>query len=369
MGKCNICGVRPTEEARFYTRPTAGECPLCEPQVSPAQDACFCPPIGEPKLLTLLAPVIFDECGINLCRVVDITKLEEVDPCKPCCDSTDFIFGGITKRDLIRAETVQLQVADIDFNFAYPGGCRRSEIEPSKDRPNCSRITLRDIDVTFAVKILDLRCRVRKEGFLVLRYLPKRKQPGFNEETNPSSVTVDLYTPYGVSYEADNPLIATNLVPTVNFIGYIEEPGKTLLIDKSVPLPPECRLYGRNNEARQGICAQALAKVVAKDDEDIAIGLTIYFKAMYFVQYRVCHQGLAVPPKCEPVGPEASKCVEFVEGGLLEQSIQPLEVSCPSQTVSKRFRPVKDPTPSQPCNGEVGGIEDDDDDCNCNCCR
>lgn len=32
-------------------------------------------------------------------------------------------------------------------------------------------------------------------------YLPPTTDPGYDEDTNPSSVTIELFTPYGISYE------------------------------------------------------------------------------------------------------------------------------------------------------------------------
>ena len=47
---------------------------------------------------------------------------------------------------------------------------------------------------------------------------------------------------------------------------------------------------------RQGISAQALAKVVRHDNECglVALGLTLYLKSIYFVQYRIPHNGLSL---------------------------------------------------------------------------
>jgi hypothetical protein len=71
----------------------------------------------------------------------------------------------------------------------------------------------------------------------------------------------------------------------------------------------------------------------------------LYLKTIYFVQYKVRHAGLCVPPKCvaiEDVVEDA--CLKFVEGDLLEQSIQPLEI-CQKPKSFKHSAPVVDPTP------------------------
>jgi len=80
----------------------------------------------------------------------------------------------------------------------------------------------------------------------------------------------------------------------------------------------------------------------------IAVGISIYVKTVYFVQYKVKHAGLCVPPKCIPIEECGDACKEFVEGDLLEQSIQPLEVGTKPKTIDPcNWEPVEDPTPAQ----------------------
>ena len=354
MSKC--CG---SSDSKFFANANAGICDVCAPtEVSPAEDRCICPPVGEPRCLNMLAPVIFDESGINLCRVVDVQNLTDVCVCKEkCSPCTDFLFGGLKRRDLEDADSIQLQVVDIDFNFVCPCSDRHSEIKPTKDKPNCSRVTLRDIDVTFAVKVLNDNCKVRKEGMMVLRYLPPVDCPGFDEDTNPSSVSLDLYTPYGISFAPENPCGCNKLVPTINFIGFVEDQGIHRVHhcdDDGVEKHHRCREYEMNNSVRQGISAQALAKVISNDDGVMAIGLTLYIKVIYLIQYKVPHAGLVVPPKFEAIGArEQNDCLEFVEGDLLEQSIQPLEVGVRPKTIRRPNR--------RPCVNEgVGSAREDE---------
>ena len=372
MSKC--CGG---SDSKFFGDCNAGVCDVCNPtEVSPRDDICICPPIGEPRCLNMLAPVVFDESGINLCRVIDVNHL--IDVCNPkeeCIPCTDYLFGNLTKRDLKNADSIQLQVVDIDFNFICPETNRHSEIKPVKDKPNCSRLTIKDIDVTLAVKILDSNCRVRKEGFMVLRYLPPVDTRGFNEETNPSSVSLDLYTPYGISFAPENPCGCNKLVPTINFVGYVENAGLHKC-KRSCACPGECtsnnpamckamcKEFGSNNSVRQGISAQALAKVISNDDGVISVGLTLYLKVIYFVQYKVPHAGLVVPPKFEVIGGRAQNdCLMFVEGDLLEQSIRPLEVGVSSKTIK---HPNRQPCVNDAIRGsDVRGCGCQDDRCNC----
>ncbi|PKM51892.1 MAG: hypothetical protein CVV02_04585 [Firmicutes bacterium HGW-Firmicutes-7] len=60
------------------------------------------------------------------------------------------------------------------------------------------------------------------------------------------------------------------------------------------------------------------------------------------------HAGLCVPPKCIAIEEAGDACKEFVEGDLLEQSIQPLEVCAKPKTIDPcDFEPVEDPTPTE----------------------
>lgn len=317
MSKC-CCN----NDVKFFQKPNAGICDVCHPaenKLSPMQETAMCPPIGEPRLLTLVAPVVFDESGINLCRTIDIRDLEDVcrENSKSC---TNILFDGISKRDLCEADKIQLQVVDIDFNFLNPCDNRYSEIRPAKGNPNLSRITLKDIDVTFAVKTIDCCCRVAKEGMMTVRYLGDECDYGFDPCTNPSCISFDLYTPYGLAYAQENPAGCNKLVPTINYMGFV---SSQVSCDYNQNMG--CT-FSANNTIQQGISAQALAKVVASDDEEIAIGLTLYIKSIYFVQYKFRHEGLNVPQKISPVEDEEdNSCLDFVCGDLLETNIQPLE--------------------------------------------
>ncbi len=321
-----------TDNNFFY--PNAGVCDFCHPssQVNAMDAVGFCPPLGEPKTLTLMAPAVFDESGLNLCRVFDIDDL--VDACKgPTNRTTDLLFDGLTKGDLENASHLQVQVVDIDFNFVCPKTNRYSEIRPAKHNPNISRVTLKDIDVTFSVKVIDSNCRVCKEGMMTLRYLPSENCPGYDEKTNPCNVSFDLYTPYGVAFAAENPAGCNKLVPTINYVGYVA--GDVCQGCNCEPQPGVHKIFEPNNSLSQGISAQALAKVIGADDEYIAIGLTLYFKVVYFVQYKFNHEGLCVPPKFTSLSDSAdgSSCLAFVEGDLLEQSILPLSVCVEPKTI------------------------------------
>lgn len=318
---------------KYFEKPNAGLCDICHPaenKMSPIEAVAMCPPMGEPKLLTMMAPVVFDECGINLCRSVVIDDLQDMgdgQPRRQC----DILFGGLTKCDLINACKIQLQVVDIDFNFVDPMGNRYSEIQPAKCQPNLSRISLKDIDVTFAVSVIDSCCKVAKQGMMTLRYLGDERDYAYDSCTNPSCIAFDLYTPYGVAYAPENPSGCNKLVPTINFLGYVNSEQGRCGCDGMEGFFE----YPVNNGIQQGVSAQALAKVVATDCDSIAIGLTLYIKSIYFVQYKFRHEGLTVPPKLTPVDEEENNnCLDFVCGDLLEASIRPLEVGEDAKSIN-----------------------------------
>ena len=321
-------------DMKYFEKPNAGLCDICHPaenKMSPIEAVAMCPPMGEPKLLTMMAPVVFDECGINLCRTVVIDDLQDIcegEARRQC----DILFGGLTKCDLANACKLQLQVVDIDFNFVDPMGNRFSEIQPAKCKPNLSRITLKDIDVTFAVSVIDSCCRVVKQGMLTLRYLGDERDCAYDSCTNPSCIAFDLYTPYGVAFAPENPSGCNKLVPTINFMGYVNSEKGRCGCENSLEGFFE---FPVNNGIQQGVSAQALAKVVASDCDSLAIGLTLYIKSIYFVQYKFRHEGLTVPPKLSPVEEEENNnCLDFVCGDLLEASIRPLEVGEEAKSIN-----------------------------------
>ncbi len=354
MSKC-CCN----NDVKFFAKPNAGVCDICHPaknKLSPLESIALCPPIGEPRLLTLIAPVVFDESGINLCRVICLDELKDV--CQSdTCRKTDILFGGLSKKDLACACNIQLQVIDIDFNFVDPADGRYSEIRPTRGNPNLSRITLKDIDVTFAVTVLDACCKVVAQGMMTVRYLGDECEKGFDPCTNPSAVTFDLYTPYGLSFAPENPQGCNKLVPTINYMGFVSgQDGDCGCKDKDTR--HYCK-FDANNQIQQGVSAQALAKVVAQDENCFAIGLTLYIKSVYFVQYKFQHAGLTIPPKLSPIAEEEdNRCLEFVVGDLLEPSIQPLEVGTDAKTV----RPIEDCPPKVDCCNKCGCNK-----CKCKC--
>lgn len=268
-GNSCCCGTKIYRSA--LGREAVGEC----------RDICTSPVCGEPRLLTLLAPVVYDEVGLNLCKRIDLSALN--------------------LDDYPTASQLILEVADIDLNL--DGG---SSVETLYDRPFCIRIKLTRIRVLFYAKILDGCGHLLDTRSFAAEYLDSPY--GNDDETNPSEITVDLYAPYGFA--------------CAELLG--EENGE-------YPMTPTMYFLGltpNSNIIRQGVVVQGLARATNFDPtgEAASIGLTLYFKTVYNVQYKVPHAGLAVPPKVEPEEPEIGACISFVEGGLLERNIMPLDL-------------------------------------------
>lgn len=271
MPKGNSCGCGTKIYRNTLEREAIGEC----------RDICASPVCGEPRLLTLLAPVVYDEVGLNLCKRIDLSALH--------------------LDDYPTAAQLILEVADIDLNLN--GG---SGVDTLYDRPYCVRVNLTNIRVLFYAKILDGCRHLLDTRAFTAEYLDSPN--GNDDETNPSEIAVDLYAPYG--FACSELLGEQNgeypMTPTMHFLG----------------------LTPNSNIIRQGVVVQGLARANSFDPtgETASIGLTLYFKTVYNVQYKVPHAGLAVPPKVEPEEPEIGACISFVEGGLLERNIRPLDL-------------------------------------------
>ncbi len=111
-------------------------------------------PFGEPKLLTCVAPVVFDECGINLCREIKIPECLLAQ--HPNTAAVDLKVIGIN-----------FSIGDID------GSC----VDTLPKRPNCVRVKLSRLKVRFAAKLLDRHCKVLAEECFQALYLPDKDSP------------------------------------------------------------------------------------------------------------------------------------------------------------------------------------------------
>lgn len=261
-------------------------------------DVCTTPICGQPDTLTLLAPVVYDEIGINLCREIPLS-------------------GTITGTPPLSASAQILNVS-----FGSTGGS--TTVSPIQGRPNCYLITLTNLSVTFAVNIYD--CSGNRIDTLTETavYLPPASDSAdsqyLDDETNPSSVELEIFAPYGLTYQD-----ASVDDPVINYIGFSTT----------------------NNSLQQGLDMIAIPRILSFDPSvpSLTMGITIYIKSVYFSQYLVPHKGRAVVPKGSIIPDEDSICMDFVSGDLLDYEIKPLELGPPKYEEKLK----KDCENCQPC--------------------
>ncbi len=247
-------------------------------------DVCTAPICGTADNLTLLAPVVYDEIGINLCREVPLT-------------------GTLPTAGLPLSASVQV----LTVSFAPQNGAATS-IERIPGRPNCYLITLTNLAVTFAVTIYDCSKRTVSVLTETATYLASGSSvPDYqyhDEDTNPSNVELEIFAPYGLTYQDAN-----TADPAINYIGFSTT----------------------NNTLQQGLNMIAIPKILNFDTTtpSLTVGITFYIKSVYFSQYLIPHNGRAVVPKGSVVPDEDSVCLDFVSGDLLDYEIKPLELGPP----------------------------------------
>ena len=245
-------------------------------------DICTIPVYGDPDFLTVLTPVVYDEIGINLCRSIPLP--------------------GNIPTDFPTAVYATAEVMDIIYTVNPTEGDGVT-ITPLSLRPNCFEVVLSNLTVFFIVKLFDC-CKRLLTTFVLPEIIflpPNATDPGFNEDTNPNSVALELFAPYGVAYTD-----TTSLTPILNFIGFTST----------------------NNTINQGLNLITIPKVLDFDPTttSITIGLTLVVKSIYFTQYMLPHNGKAIVSKGVTSGTDNAVCLTFVEGNLLDRNIKPLEL-------------------------------------------
>lgn len=246
-------------------------------------DVCANPICGDPSVLSISAPLIYDEIGINLCATFDL--------------GTDISDRFPT------AAKAGIQLINLDYSY----GEGNVEIDNIIGRPNCYQVTLSDLDATFALNIYDSDCRLLCTLYPEATYLPSSTEaPTYNEDTNPSSVTLEIFAPYGVSYNTDAPGSPTF---ALNFIGF----------------------ESANNVIRQGINLFAIPKLIGFDpiDDTVTVGLTFILQSLYYAGYNVESAGKIQTPKGSIIAPDDTDCLRFVDGDLLDLAIKPLKLGPP----------------------------------------
>lgn len=242
-------------------------------------DICANPVCGDPSVLSLFAPLIYDEIGINLCATFDL--------------------GVDIAATYPTVTSASIKVVDATYTLGAEG----VQVEALNGRPNCYVVTLSEITVLFAMDLYDAAGRLVDTIFPTAVYLPANTEaPTYDEDTNPSSVELELFAPYGFSYDTTG----AEPVPVVNFIGFSQD----------------------TNFVRQGINLYGLAKLLdfSADDSTATVGLTLILQSLYFAGYRVESAGKIDVPKGSILAPENSDCMRFVAGDLLNLAIKPLDL-------------------------------------------
>ena len=230
-------------------------------------DVCTDPICGDPDCLTVLTPVVYDELGINLCRNIPL------------------------ELPVTNVDSISVQVMDITFDTT---GDTAVTAVPINGRPNCYLITLTNLSVTFYVTLYDCARRVLGTQTVTANYLPADDTSAdydyMDEDTNPTSVELEIFAPYGVAHSD-----ATGLPAIINVIGFGED----------------------NTALSQGLNLLAIPKVLNFDPQDstVTIGLSVILKSVYFSQYKIPH--------------DDTICLDFVCGDLLDLAIKPLELGPP----------------------------------------
>ena len=99
-------------------------------------DVCTNPICGSPSELSLYAPLIYDQIGINLCA--------------------EFPIGADISATYPTAVNATASVIDVSYEY----GTGNVVITQIPGRPNCYSVTLSNLSVTFAVSLYDENCRL-----------------------------------------------------------------------------------------------------------------------------------------------------------------------------------------------------------------
>lgn len=278
-------------------------------------DVCTKAPCGDPKYLTTLSPVIYDQVGINLCSTITL----------PSDISTTYPT----------ATRAVARVIEITFPTTGTAG-EFVTVTPIANRPNCYTVTLTNLSVSFAILLYDCCNRLLATLPITATFLPSdTTDAGYDEDTNPSSAELEIYAPYGISYAT--PTLTT---PSISYIGFT--PATNTMV--------------------QGLVMTSMAKILDLDvaGDTATIGLSVYLHSIYFNAYKLCHNGKAKVPKANISTEEDSLCMAFVEGDLLNMNIKPLELEPPKCEGNLKQDCSTDPN-------DCGCESDNTNTCNCNC--
>ena len=278
-----------------------GECCHCGNKEC---DICVKPFCGEPAELSVFAPVIYDEVGINLCR--NITIPANVLSLYPTTSYVQLLVANIKIYSGIgyltgEEETIEYTQEELDEMGNPP---TFSTVSTIPGRANCLRVKLTNLRVVFNVRLFDSCKKYIATVPLEAVYLPAVGTTNYDPDTNPRSATVDMYAPYGASTVYDE-----YSEYFINYAGF--------------------NMY--SNTIQNGINMNAVAKVMEFDPATgtMSAGITLYLRTAYYEAYKFNAIGKTIPPKMNTHEAESNPCLKFVEGDLLLQNVKPLELESP----------------------------------------
>lgn len=248
-------------------------------------DVCTNPICGSPGELSLFAPLIYDQIGINLCAT--------------------FPVGVDISAEYPTVTNATASVIDISYDY----GTDNVVITQIPGRPNCYSVKLSNLTVTFAINLYDENCRLIATEYPTAVYLPADTTAAtYDEDVNPTSVELEIFAPYGVSYNS-NAGGTPAYTPALNYIGFLSS----------------------DNGITQGLNLYAIPKVLDLDTttDEVTVGLSLILQSLYYAGYRVASAGKIVTPKGSIVSEENSDELKFVCGNLLNLAIKPLDLSPP----------------------------------------
>ena len=245
------------------------------------RDVCVNPICGDPKLLGIYAPVIYDEVGINLCTT---------------------FTPEITISSIAGVNNATVQIISIDFADGPTG----ITITPIQGRPNCYRVTMTQLTANLALNLYDSTCRLLTTTYSTATFLPTSDDdPSYDSDTNPTSVELEIFAPYGLTYTGTG--AATT--PVMNYIGFTQG----------------------ENTVTQGLNMYGIGKVLDLDipSNTVTLGLTLVVQSLYYSGYKVASEGRIEIPKGCITNCNDSECIRFVAGDLLDLNIKPLDLGRP----------------------------------------
>lgn len=267
-------------------------------------DVCVSPGCGEPENLSIYSPIIYDEVGINLCRTITIP--ENILTLYPTTTYVQLLVADIkiySGKGYFTGEEETVEYTEEELaEMGNPPTF--STVSTIPGRANCLRVKLTNLRVVFKIRLYDNCKKYITTVSLEAVYLPAVGTTNYNPDTNPRSVTVDMYAPYGAStvYNSYEEYY-------INYVGF--------------------NMY--DNTVENGLNMNAVAKVMEFNPTTgtMSAGITLYLRTVYYQAYKFNSLGKTMPPKMNTHEAESNPCLKFVEGDLLLNDVKPLELEPP----------------------------------------